>query len=202
MGKFYNEEYEEVEAFSQEEMEAKLKEEREKIQAELAKEKEEIATKLQEKEKEYETLSKRYDSRKGEYEELKKKYEEVSNSATSTEAEKKAAFEKMRDSYIAKAAGDDQEYAEALRTQFERVGKETLDPTELEAGLKDAHALALNSLNRDFTSFSMGQSASGEPPRVKPDEDKSFTETDAGKSTLEHVYQSMGMEVKPDSDNK
>lgn len=202
MGKFYDDDYNEVEAFSKEELEAKLEEERTKVESDFKKQFDEVNKQLAEKNTDYEKLSKRYDSRKNEYDELKQKFEEVSNSATSTESEKKAAFEKMRDSYIKKAAGDDQEYEEALRAQFERVGKETLDPTEIEASLKDAHALAINSLNRDFTSFSMTAASTGDAPTVKPDADKSFTETDEGKATMGHVYQSLGMEVKSEGDNK
>lgn len=199
MGKFYNSDYEEVVAFSQEELDAKLKEAVAEAESAKAKELEEATQKLTEKEAEYEKLSKKYDSRKEEYDNAKKQLEELQGKVEGATGERKEAFEKMRDSYIERAAGDDKEYAEELKKQFERVGSETLDPSELEASLKDAHALALNSLNRDFTSFSMSAAATGEAPAVKPDGDKTFTETDEGKATMSHVYQSMGMEISSDN---
>ncbi len=192
MAKFFNENYDEVEAFTKEEVEAKIAEASKKAEAEFKKQLEEKENALTEKTSEYEKLSKKYDSRKDEYENLKKKFEETGENLNKTAEERKQAFEKMRDDMIKKSAGEDKEYAETLRAQFDRIGKETLDPTELEASLKDAHALAMNQLSRDFTPFTMNGGATGEAPRVKSEEGASFTETPIGKNTLDHILVSLG----------
>ena len=201
MAKFYNEDYEEVEAFSAEEVKEKIEAERKQIEEELGKTAAEAKTQLEAKTKEYEDLSKKYESRKGEYDNLKKKFEETGDSLTKTADEKKQAFEKMRDSMIAKAAGDDQEYKEKLEEAYGRIGSETLDPTEMEQQLKESHAIAMTHLERDFTAFSMDTAGTGEAPTVKKAGSETFTETKSGKDTLDHVMTSMGQEA-PAEDKK
>lgn len=202
MAKFYNSDYEEVEAFSAEEVKEKIEAERKQMEEELGKTAEEAKKQLEAKTKEYEDLSKRYDSRKEEYDNLKKKFEETGENLNKTADEKKAAFEKMRDSMIAKAAGDDQEYKEKLLEAYNRIGSETLDPTEMEQQLKESHAIAMTHLERDFTAFSMDTAGSGEAPTVKKAGEETFTETKAGKDTLDHVMTSMGQEAPAEEDNK
>ena len=201
MATYYNEDYEKVEAFSAEEVKEKIEAERKRIEEELGKEATEAKVQLEAKTKEYEDLSKKYESRKGEYDNLKKKFEETGENLNKTADEKKAAFEKMRDSMIAKAAGDDQEYKEKLAEAYSRIGSETLDPTEMEQQLKESHAIAMTHLERDFTAFSMDTAGSGNAPTVKAPGSETFTETKAGKDTLDHVMTSMGQEA-PAEDKK
>ena len=189
MGKFLNEDYESVEAFSKEEMEAEIKKQTAKFEADLkAKDKEIEDAKAIALEKD-EKLTKRSE----EYKNLKKALDEKEATLGSIESDRKATFEKMRDDMIKKASGEDKEYAEMLKTQFERVGKETLNPTELESALKDAHALTLTQMNREYTAFSMSDGASGQPPVINDtNAPKPFTETEEGKNVLLDVKRAMG----------
>jgi predicted RNase H-like nuclease (RuvC/YqgF family) len=196
MGKYFDTDYNEVEAFSKEELDQKVAEATTAAEEKGKEELEAAQAKLTEKEGEYTNLSKKYDSRKEEYENAKAELEKVKGEASTAGDDKKAAFEKMRDSYLDKAAGDDKEYREELAKQFERIGSETLDPTEIEASMKDAHALAVTSMERDFTPFSMTAASTGEAPKPKSEEGKAFTETESGKATQNAIYQAMGMEVK------
>lgn len=192
MGKFLNADYEEVEAFSKEELEAEIKKQTAKFESDLkAAQKEVEDAKALAADKD-EKLTKRSE----EYKNLKKALDEKESAISTIEADKKATFEKMRDDMITKAAGDDKEYAEMLKTQFERVGKETLNVSEIEAALKDAHALTLTQMNREYTAFSMGDGASGQPPVIKPsDAPKPFTETEEGKASLDEVNRALGRKV-------
>lgn len=194
MGKFLNSDYDEVTAYSQEELDAEIEKAKTEAKTEAQKEIEAKAKELDAKNSEYEKLSKKYDSRKDEYDNLKKKFEETSNTLNQKDTERKAAFENMRDSMIKKAAGDDKEYEEKLLEAYGRLGSETLDPNELEKQLKESHAIAMTHLERDFTPFNLGSGASGEAPRIKPDENKRFTDTDEGKNTLSHIMTSMGQD--------
>lgn len=199
MGKYLNSDYEEVEAYSPEELAAKIKEATASFEKQIKEKDAEIQKVSAELADKDEKLTKRSE----EYKNLKKAFDEKETVINTAEADRKAAFEKMRDSMIAKAAGDDKEYAEKLKEQFERIGKETLDPVELEASLKDAHALALNAMNRDFTTFSLNNSTSGEPPVVKKDgEGVDFAETEQGKASLEMAMRATGMKTAaPASDD-
>lgn len=194
MGKYLNEDYDSVEAYSKEELEAEVKKATEKIEADLKKDIEAKEAEMTAKTNEYEKLSKKYDSRKEEYENLKKKFEETGETLNNTTNERKQAFEKMRDSMIKKVAGEDKEYEEKLIEAYGRIGSETLDPNEMEKQLKESHAIAMSHLERDFTPFTMGSGTTGEPPRSKPDEKKRFSDTDEGKDTLAHIMTSMGQD--------
>jgi len=202
MAKFYNEDYEEVEAFSAEEVKEKIEAERKQITSELGKTAEETKTQLEAKTKEYDNLSKKYDSRKTEYDNLKTKFEETQGDVTKSADEKKAAFEKMRDGMIKKAAGDDQEYKEKLEEAYGRIGSETLDPAEMEQQLKESHAIAMTHLERDFSAFSMDTAGSGDAPTVKKADGETFTETKSGKDTLDHVMTSMGQVAPAEGGDK
>jgi predicted nuclease with TOPRIM domain len=158
----------EVEAFTKEELDAQI------AKAVEAKGKEFEKT-IAEKEVEVTTLSEKLTKRGEEYNNLKTKLKEVETaSATGTEEITKARDE-FRDGLINKLAGDDKEYKEALKAQSERLGFDTLDVTKAEVLLKEAHALALNSLNREFVAFDMaGVSTGGKAPETSKtgDQDK------------------------------
>ena len=121
MGKFLNSDYEEVEDFSKDEMDAEIKKQTAKFEAEIkSKDKEVEDAKAIAADKD-EKLTKRSD----EYKNLKKSFDEKEATIGTIEADRKATFEKMRDDMITKAAGDEKEYGEMLKTHFARVGKET-----------------------------------------------------------------------------
>jgi len=193
MGKYYNEDYEEISAFSEEEVKEKIEAERTKLTEELGKDAGETKKQLEAKTAEFDKLSKQYDSRKTEYDNLNKKMKETEGDVNKSAEERTAAFEKMRDSMIKKASGDDKEYEEKLTEAYGRFGSETLDPTEMEAQMKESHAVALSHLDgRDYTAFSMSTAGSGDAPTVKKGGEEKFTETPSGKDTLDHVMISMG----------
>lgn len=192
MGKFLDEEYKEVEAYSKEEMEAEVKKQTSKFESEIkAKDKEVEEAKALATEKD-DKLTKRSE----EYKNLKKSFDEKEATIGTIAADRKATFEKMRDDMINKAAGDDKEYGEMLKTQFARVGKETLDATEIESALKDAHSLSLTQMNREYTSFSLASGASGAAPIINANDiPKAFTTTDEGKASLNAINRAMGREA-------
>lgn len=191
MGKFLNDEYEEVTAFTQEEMDAKIAEAVEKAKAEAGGSASELEKKVKELEADKAKVEEKLSKRSEEYNNLKKAYDKGGETIKTVEEEKKSAYEKLRDTTISKVAGDDKEYEEELRKQYDRFGEQTLDPTVLEAHLKDAHTLAVANLNRDFTPFSMG-AGGGRPPERKTDEKKNFTETSEGEATLDMINLSLG----------
>lgn len=203
MAKFFNSDYEEVEAFTQEELDAKLKEATEAAKKEAGSTAAELEKKVAELEAAKTKAEEKLTKRSEEYNNLKAKYEETGEKVKGAEGERKAAYEKMRDQMITKLAGDDKEYEEQLRAQYERFGKETLDATELEKSMKDAHTLALSELNREFTPFSLADNSGARPPEKKADGDNTvFTETDEGKATLDTALYAMGMKPSSTSDKK
>lgn len=174
MGKFFDGDYNEVEAFTQDEVNTKLEE----AKKEWAKESDVdgTKTKLSDYEKQvadlsekYEKVSKLNDEKKKSIEDLKKALDTKDSNINNVSDERRKAFEKMRDTKIEKLVGEDKEYGEALKQQFERIGKETLDSDEIENYIKESHVLALNALNREITPFNPG-AISGDAPEGKPQE--------------------------------
>ena len=175
MGKFFDNDYNEVEAFTQDELNAKLEE----AKKEWAKESDVdgVKTKLSDYEKQmaelnekYEKVSKLNEEKKKSIEDLKKALENKDTNINTVSEERRKAFEKMRDARIEKRVGEDKEYGEALRQQFERIGRETLDPDEIDKFIKEADILALNALNREITPFNPG-AISGDAPEALPQAD-------------------------------
>lgn len=189
MGKFLTEDMEEVEAFTQEEVDAQI------AKAVELKEKDFTKT-LAEKDAEVSSLSEKLTKRGEEYTNAKSRIKELeSQTATGLDAVKEAK-DKFRDGLINKIAGDDKEYKEALIAQAERLGFDTLDVVEAEKTLKEAHTLAQLSLNRDVTSFNMASvSTAGHEPVTSPTApiDKA---TDA---QIAAVQEAMGTSVAPKS---
>lgn len=154
MAKFLNEEMEEVEAFTKEEVDAQIA----KAVADKAKE---VEKTIADKDAEVATLSEKLTKRGEEYNNAKGRIKEL-ETATATGADAvKEAKDKFRDGLITKLAGEDKEYREALVKQAERLGFDTLDVTEAEKTLKEAHTLAQISLNREFTAFNMASVSLG-----------------------------------------
>lgn len=160
MGKFLDEEMNEVEAFTKEEVDAQIT----KAVADKAKEFEKT---ISEKEAEVTTLSEKLTKRGEEYNHLKTKLKEVETASTDGTQTVKEATDKFRKGLIDKLAGDDKEYKEALEAQTERLGFNTLDVVEAEKLFKEAHVLAQSSLNREFTAFNMASvSLGGKAPET------------------------------------
>jgi hypothetical protein len=181
-------EYNEVDAYTEEEVSARVESERQKWIEDSSKNSDNSGDEWKKK---YDELSGRYDKRSDEYKNAKNELERRGKEVGDVKDEKKQAFEKIRDSYIDRAAGEDREYGEKLREQYERVGKETLDVSEIESALKDAHALALSKLNRGFSPFNVG-SMTGEAPTGGEKKNERFTDTPEGKATYDYLKTVMG----------
>lgn len=193
MAKYYNEDYDLVEAFSKEELEAEIAKATEKAQKDFESRFKEIET---EKEK----LSDKLTKRSEEYNNLKSKFEETGEKLNSTQEEKKTTYQKIVEDTIKKASGDDKEYAETFKEKYEKFygGEDalTLDPSVIEERAREIHAVTTSALNRDFTPFSMSNTPSGEAPRVKqPDGHTDFTETPEGKASLDFINTALGNPV-------
>lgn len=172
MATFLDKDYNEVEAFTQAELDAKIAESKKEWDTEAKKsgsnaseELKKAQNALKEKTDEYDELSSKYDKRKDEYDNAKKALKDKETEIDTVRADKTKTFEKLRDDSIIRAAGEDKEYAENLRKQFDRLNgtNETLDPTVIESTLKESHALALNSMNREFAPFTLNTTVGKAP---------------------------------------
>jgi len=136
--KLYDEDGNEVQAFTQEEVNTKLEEAKAsaKTEAEKAFEKEradhvaEIAKK-----------DKVIEDKKTSYDELKKKVGADSTKVEEAQQKIKDTHTKMRDKYLDKLAGDDKEYRASLQAEFEKRGIDSVDPDEIQKELKIVHAI-------------------------------------------------------------
>lgn len=173
MAVYYDSDYNEIQAYSQEDLDAKLAEAKAEWEKESGSSVEEIKTKLEETEKKlaetttnYEKVSKLNEDKKKSIADLKAALDSKDSNINDVTSEKTKAYEKMRDDRLSKIAGDDKEYAEKLRDQFDRIGKETLDVDELDKYIKESHVLALHALDREITPFNPGD-VSGDAPNAK-----------------------------------
>jgi len=187
MGKYFDEEMNEVEAFTKDEVDAQIAKATEGKSSELQKT-------LAEKETEIATLSEKLTKRGEEYNNAKARLKEL-ESAANTGAETIAeAKQKFRDGLIEKLAGEDKEYKEALKSQAERLGFDTFDMTEAEKTLKEAHTLAQLSLNRESSAFSMANVSSA---GREPDTSKNNNPEKATDAQVNAVMEAMGSAVSP-----
>ena len=154
----------EVEAFTQTEVDAQVAKAIEAKSAELVKA---HSATLAEKDTEISTLDSKLTKRGEEYNNAKTRLKELETQSASGIDAVKEAKDKFRDGLIDKLAGDDKEYKEALKSQTERLGFDTLDVNEAEKTLKEAHTLAQLSLSRDISAFSMASvSTAGHEPNT------------------------------------
>jgi hypothetical protein len=186
MGKFLDEEMNEVEAFTKEEVDAQIAKATEAKAAEVKKEFEKT---LSEKDSEVSALSEKLTKRGEEYNNAKSRIKELeTQSATGLETVTEAK-NKFRDGLIDKLSGEDKEYKEAIKAQAERLGFDTLDVNEAEKILKESHTLAQLALNREVTSFNMASvSTAGHEPNTSVNANKDKA-TDA---MVAAVAESMG----------
>lgn len=194
MAKYFNSDYEEVDAFDQKEVDKMIADAVKESKKGLISESD-INEKYVPKEK-YDELSSKYDKRSDEYKNAKQELEKRGADVAGSKEAMKSAYEKMVDSRIAKIAGDDKEYGEQLKEQFMRLrGEEmTFDDTEIDKSFKEAHALALTSMERDFTPFNASVS-SGNAPTVS----KTADESKATDGQVDWVLSELGI---PKIDNK
>jgi chromosome segregation ATPase len=183
MGKYFDNDYNEVEAFSKEELDTKLSDAKAAWEKEVGSSSEETKTKLTELEtrlaevtESYEKVSKLNEDKKKSIADLKEALNKKDENIGDVTSEKTKAYEKMRDDRLNKLVGEDKEYGEALKEQFERIGKETLDVDELDKYIKEAHVLTLHALDREITPFNPSD-VSGEAPAGKPQENVEHKQT-------------------------
>jgi hypothetical protein len=138
MAKLYDEDGNEVEAFTQAEVDAQLEEVKTSAKTEVEKafekERAEHAAELAKKDKVIE-------DKKTSYEELKKKYGSDITKVEEVNQKLKDTHTKMRDKYLDKLAGDDADYKKALQEEFEKRGVDSVDPDEIQKELKIVHAI-------------------------------------------------------------
>lgn len=182
--KLYNEDGEEVEAFTQKEVDAKV--------AEASKGDGEIKKALEAKTAEFDALTKRYDDKNTSYTELLKKNKEYEDGEKTRKETLESDYNKSIDEQVKKIAGEDKEYAKALKKQLEREGiKEvTSDADKLTRQIKEAKALTDIELSREPSANPID--GGGAPPSGSVD-GKNFTETSEGKATYDALAGMMGL---------
>jgi len=188
---YYNEEGEEVTAFSQKEVDAQIKE----ASTESATKIKESEDALTAKTTEFDKLSKQYDDKKNSYKELQdkskedgEKYKEVLDRDTNT-------YNTSIEEKITKIAGTDKDYATELKKQLEGgVGSETTDEAAIDKQIAKAQALTNIELSREVQSPSDG---GGGAPSYS-NETPNFTETPEGKDTFGALSDMMGLPKEED----
>ena len=174
---FYDENGDEVVAFSQKEVDAQIKAASTDTNGKAKVAEDALAAKT----KEYDDLSSKYEDKKTSYKELQDKvksdegkYKEVLERDTN-------AYNKAIEDKIAKVAGDDKEYAAEIKKQLEGgVGLETNDAAAIDKQIQKAQALTNIELSREVNSPA---DAGGGAP-IYSNEKADFTKTPEGKNTL------------------
>lgn len=170
MAKFFDEDMNEVEAFTQAELDAKLKEAEAKFKEsnpDNSKDLEKLKKDLENKIKEVDEAKERGDRLEESYKEARKKLSDIDKQNKTSEEEKQATYEKMLEDTIKTQAGDDKELAEALRERYEgRKYEVTIDSTELNKRMGEELLLTQHQLNREIKPFNPAIN-SGQPPAPK-----------------------------------
>lgn len=187
MAKFFTEDGDEVEAFTQKEVDAKI--------AETTKLLEETKSSLESKTIEFDKLTKLHEDKSTSYSELLKKAKEYEESEKARKEEIESVYSKTVDEQVKKIAGEDKEYAKALKKQLEREGiKEvTTDSEKILKQVKEAKALTDIELSREpqHNPIDGGGSA---PDTIN--NNKNFTETPEGQATYQALSSMMGLPVE------
>lgn len=184
MAKYYTEDGDEVEAFTQKEVDAKV--------AEASKGDGEIQKSLDAKTAEFDKLTKLHEDKSNSYTELLKKSKEFEEAEKTRKEEIEDTYAKSLDEQVKKIAGDDKEYAKALKKQLEREGiKEvTNDAEKLARQVKEAKALTDIELSREPSANPIDGGGSAPTGSV---DGKNFTETSDGKATYDALASMMGL---------
>jgi len=183
---FYDENGDEVTAFTQKEVDAQIKAASTDTTGEAKTAKDALVAKT----KEYDDLSAKYEDKKTSYKELQDKvkadegkYKEVLERDTN-------AYNKAIEDKIASIAGDDKEYAAEIKKQLEAgVGLETNDAAAIDKQIQKAQALTNIELSREVNSPVSG---GGDAPAYSNDK-VDFTQTQEGKNTLNMMESMMGL---------
>lgn len=180
----YDSDGNEVEAFTQKEVDAKI--------AETTKAAEEAKTALVAKTAEFDKLTKLHEDKSTSYSELLKKSKEFEEAEKARKEEIETAYSKSIDEQVKKIAGEDKEYAKELKKQLEREGiKEvTNDAAAIERQIKEAKALANTALDREPITNALD--GGGEAPSYSAD-GNNFTQTREGKDTFDALASMMGL---------
>lgn len=185
--KLYDEDGNEVEAFTQKEVDAKV--------ADASKDNGEVQKLLDSKTAEFDKLTKLHEDKSTSYTELLKKSKEYEEGEKTRQEEIESTYSKSLDEEVKKIAGEDKEYAKALKKQLEREGiKEvTSDATKLARQVKEAKALTDIELSREPNANPID--GGGAAPIGSVD-GKNFTETTEGKATYDTLAGMMGLPVE------
>ena len=183
---YYDEQGDEVVAFSQKEVDAQIKAASTDTTGKVKVAEDALAAKT----KEYDDLSSKYEDKKTSYKELQdktkadeSKYKEVLERDTT-------AYNKAIEDKIAKIAGEDKEYAAEIKKQLDAgVGLETNDAAAIDKQIQKAQALTNIELSREVNSPSDG---GGSAP-IYTNDTKRFTDTQEGKDTLSSLESMMGL---------
>jgi chromosome segregation ATPase len=187
--KLYDEDGNEVEAFTQADVDTKI--------SAATKEGEEAKTALETKTAELEKLTKLHEDKSTSYTELLKKNKEYETAEKESKEKVEGDYADAVKAKVKELAGDDKEYAKELTKQLEREGiKEvTNDADSITRQIKEAKALTDSALEREVNANPID--GSGGAPEGSND-NKNFTETTEGKDTFEALQDMMGLppEVK------
>ena len=182
--KLYDEDGSKVEAFTQEEVDAKI--------SESTKQAEESKTALDEKTGELTKLTKLHEDKSTSYTELMKKNKEYEEADKDRKETLESDYSKSINEKVKEIAGEDKEYAKEIKKQLEREGiKEvTCDAAKIEKQIKEATALTNAELSREPNANPID--GSGGAPVDNPS-GENFTETTAGKQTFDALSDMMGL---------
>ena len=182
--KLYDEDGNEVTAFTKEEVDTKI--------ADATKQAEESNTALEEKTKEFDKLSKLHEDKSTSYTELMKKNKEYEGADKDRQETLESDYKKSIDEQVKKIAGEDKEYAKEIKKQLEREGiKEvTGDADKIAKQIKEATVLTNSELAREPNANPVD--GSGGAPVDNPS-GQNYTETTEGKATYDALSDMMGL---------
>ena len=191
--KLYDEDGNQVEAFTKEEVDAQT--------SESTKQAEESKSALEEKTKELDKLTKLHEDKSTSYTELMKKNKEYEEADKTRAEDLESGYKKSIDEKVKEIAGDDKEYAKEIKKQLEREGiKEvTSDADKIAKQIKEATVLTNAELDREPTASPID--GGGGAPVDNPT-GTNFTETTAGAATFDALSDMMGLPPEANDDTK
>jgi chromosome segregation ATPase len=182
---YYDANGDEIEAFSQKEVDAQIKEALTDTTGKVKEAEDALAAKTTE----FDKLSKQYDDKKNSYKELQDKSKEDGEKYKEVLERDTNAYNTSIEEKITKIAGTDKDYATELKKQLEGgVGSETTDEAAIDKQIAKAQALTNIELSREVHSPASGEG--GAPDFTG--ETANFTETPSGKDTYEALSDMQG----------